>query len=88
MNFVRGFVKGVRPHSCCVSKACHMRALCHVADVFRCEVSDILVGLSYKNGAFYLFLSVFPEYELSEVFLRVCMPWSEIFKVFWGCVFT
>lgn len=52
--------------------------------VSKCEVSDVWVGLSYKTELFYLFLGIFPESELSKVFLCLCRPWFDIFKVFQG----
>lgn len=62
-------VKGVRPHRSCRSKSHHMKSLSHLVDVSTCEVSDVYVGLSYKNEVFYLFLGILPESRVSEVFL-------------------
>lgn len=77
MNFAGVTIKGVRPPSSCVSKS-HL----DLADVSSGEVFAICVGLSYKNEVFYLFLGVFPESEVSEVFLRVWIPWCDAIKVF------
>lgn len=66
LNFVRVPVKGVSPHNSCGSKHEIFEPF---GDVSRCEVSDVRVGLHYKNEAFYLFLGIFPESELSELFL-------------------
>lgn len=54
------------PHNSCGSKHEIFEPF---GDVSRCEVSDVRVGLHYKNEAFYLFLGIFPESELSELFL-------------------
>lgn len=69
MNFVGVCIKGVRSPRSRGSKSHYARSWSHLADVSRGEVFAICVDLSYKNEVFYLLLGIFPESEVSEVFL-------------------
>ena len=66
-----GLYQGCETPSYCGSKSHYMRSWRHLAGVSRGEAFAICVGISYKNEVFYLFLDIFPEPEVSEVFLSV-----------------
>lgn len=87
-EFVRVSIKGMRPHITCESKPHHMKSLSHLVGVSKCEVSDVWVGLSYKTELFYLFLGIFPESELSKVFLSLCRHGLTSLRSFRVCVLT